>query len=209
MEWLTSYYTILSTTLAIFILILLPLTLYCIIFPPDYVEAEFRAPKGYQESGTRILNVLEHPAEKDMAFLLFTFLVDIFVLYPFTVAGSQEQISWLSRIGGLAILALQFSAAVGWCGIRSDWLAGKRNFGLWNNTSWAIYYVTFILMTFACVCPLIFMGIGLATGPMISQTLNIWMALYHAYKPLIPEIVWSFVFKSTKCIWVRKCGAGQ
>lgn len=186
MDWLAAYYTGLSTILAIFILILLPLILYSLIFSPDYIEAEFRAPKGYRESGTRIINVLAHPADKDLAFLLVVFVVDILLIYPYTLSGSQSDISSISKIGGTIILEIQLMAAVGWCGIQSDWIAGSRNFGLWKISSWAGYYMAFILTTFACAGPVAFVGMKLGTGWVISHTPNVWMALYHAFRPLIP-----------------------
>jgi len=171
-------------------LISLLLVLYSLIFPPDYIEVEFRAPKGYRESGTRIINVLAHPAAKDVAFLFIIFVADIVLIYPYTVTGSKFEISWVSRLGGILILGLQFTAALGWCGIRADWLAGSRNFGLWKNASWAAYYSAFILTAFACVGPLIFMGIVLLTKCAILRTPNVWMAIYQAYRPLRPEIDW-------------------
>jgi len=186
MDSLTSYYTALSTLLALLTPIFILIILYCLIFPPHYIEARFRAPKGYPKSGPRIINVLAHPAANDVAFLFIICVADIALIFPYTITGSTFEISWVWRIGGILILGLQFTAAVGWCGIQSDWLAGSRNFGLWKSASWAAYYSVFILTAFVCVGPLIFMGLDLLIKWAISRTPNVWMAIYEAYRPLIP-----------------------
>ena len=182
-----AYFTVLSSILAILILIILGLILYTLIFTPEYIEAEFRAPKGYRESGTRIILILEHPCALDLALLLGVFSVDIILVYPFTRMGSQANVSSGAKAGRILVLGIQLMAAVGWWGIQSDWLAARRNFGLWKRPGWAVYYVVFILATLACSLPLILMGVHHAVGFVMLRTLNVWMALYNAFKPLIPE----------------------
>jgi hypothetical protein len=190
-----TYFTGLSTVLAILLPILLALILYTLIFTPEYVKAEFRAPKGYRESGTRIILILERPCALDLALLLGVFTLDIILVYPYTTTGSQADISSVAKVGSIFVLGIQLAAAVGWWGIETDWLSARRNFGLWKKASWTAYYMVFILTTLACVLPLILMGIHRATGLAISRTPNVWMAFYNAFKPLIPEPDWSPLFE--------------
>lgn len=182
-----TYFTCLSTVLAIHLCILVPLILYTLIFTPDYVKAEFRAPKGYKESGTRIILILEHPCALDLALLLGIFTLDIILVYPYTTTGSQANISWFAKVGSIVVLGIQLAAAVGWWGIQTDWLSARRNFGLWKKPVWAAYYVTFIVATHACVLPLILMGIYRTAILVMSQTPNVRMALYSAFEALISQ----------------------
>jgi hypothetical protein len=190
-----TYFTTLSTLLAIFLPIFLILILYTLIFPPGYVEAEFRAPKGYRESGTRIILILEHPCALDLALLLGIFTLDIILLYPYTTTGSQAGLSWGFKVGSIVVLGIQLAAALGWWGIQTDWLSARRNFGLWKKPIWAVYYMAFILTTHACVLPLVLMGIHRIAGWVISHTPNVWMAFYNAFEPLIPGPDWSPLFE--------------
>jgi hypothetical protein len=192
-----TFFNVLSSLLAILLPILLALILYTLFFTPDYVKAEFRAPKGYRESGTRIILILERPCSLDLALLLGVFTLDIILVYPFTATGSQADIYLLAKVGSIVILGIQLAAAVGWWGIQTDWLSAGRNFGLWKKPIWAVYYMVFILTTLACVLPLILMGIHRGAGFVISQTPNVWMAFYNAFKSLIPESEtdWSPLFE--------------
>jgi len=190
MDIVTAFCTILSTLLALQLLILFPLAIFLLIFPPGYIQAEFPAPRGYEETGARIINVQVYPAARDILLLIVIFLADIIFLYPYTRAGSRAEISLLHRTTGVILLCVQFAAAVAWSSIRGDWLAGERNFGLWGSKTWAAYYMTFILNSLACEGPLVFVGCTTCAEFVISQVPLVWYAFYHAYKPLLPKIQW-------------------
>ena len=190
MDIFTAFYTILSTLLALQLLILFSLVIFLLIFPPGYIQAEFPAPQGHNETGTRIINIQAYPAARDIFLLIVIFFADIIFLYPYTQAGLNAEISVLHRTTGVFLLCVQFAAAIAWSSIRRDWLAGERNFGLWGSKTWAVYYMTFILNSLACEGPMIFVGGRTCVEFVISQGPFIWYAFYHAYKPLVPEMQW-------------------
>ena len=190
MDILASFYTILSTVLAFQLLILFPLVIFLLFFPPGYIQAEFPAPQGHKETGTRIINVQKYPAARDIVLLIVIFLADIIFLYPYTQSGSLVEFSLLHRTTGVVFFCVQVAAAVGWSSLRGDWLAGERNFGLWGSKTWTVYYMTFILNSLACEGPMVFVGIRSCGEFVISQIPFIWHAFYHAYKPLLPDMQW-------------------
>lgn len=190
MDLLTSYYTILSTILAVQVQALFPLFVILLVFPPKYIESEFPAPRWYKETGTRVINVQKYPAARDILLFIAVFLADIILLYPYIRTESQAQFSCLYRTAGSVFLCLQFGAAAGWSSIRSDWLAAERNFGLWRSKPWAVYYMTFILTSLACCGPLLFVGCWAAMEFAISELPHVGHAFYHAYKPLLPAMGW-------------------
>jgi hypothetical protein len=161
------------------------------------VDAEFPAPKGYKETGTRIITVQKYPSFKDIFLLLAVFYLDSVILRLIEAPRETWPYYWF-RMFGMFLLIPQGTAAIAWSSIRGDWLAAERNMGLWGSKWWSAYYMTFILVTLACVGPLVFLCCWKLVELAISMAPHILSAFYHAYKPLAEEVPWTFFVNSTQ-----------
>ena len=127
MDISTSYLGILSNVLAVEILLLLPCFLLAAILPPDEIEVEFPPPPGYSGTERRTVNVLEYPSSPKLFFLIAAYLFDIVMIYPYTFNGAISEHNTLYILFGIVCLTVQVTAAVGWSGIKTSWLAAERS----------------------------------------------------------------------------------
>jgi hypothetical protein len=193
MDILTAYYTILAPIIRLGIVILTFLCVFCTFCSaPQHVAAEFPAPKGYKETGTRIIKVQKYPSFKDTLLLWAVFCLDSMIPRPF----EAPQEGW--PVWGMCLLVPQAAVAIAWSGIRGDWLAAERNMGLWGSKWWSAYYMTFILVTVACVGPMVFLASWKLLELAIWMAPHILSAFYHAYKPLVPEVPGTSFVNSTQ-----------
>jgi hypothetical protein len=198
----TSYYTILTRIQAVQTIILLPLYLYALLFPPARADVEFPSPlKLVLER--KAVSVPQRPSSSDIRFLLLTFLSEILLLYPYTYHGKAnlvEAIKSNSKMEAVLVFCIMLvgfvhffirsAAAIGWSGMRPNWLAAERGHGLWQYPAWSCYYMSFILTGTA-------IGIGLLMklGWLVLSLCTevgvplLWDAYYQAYVPL-----WSWLW---------------
>jgi hypothetical protein len=184
MDTSTAYFTLLSTILAIKVLLLLPLCLFVLVLPAPEIEVEFPPPPGYSGTERRTVKVPTYPSFSSLLFLSIVYTVDIILVYPFTRHGNECQPSPLQMtlmIGGLGI---QTMAAVGWSGISSSWLSAEKKYGLWHSWAWGCYYLSFILVGVTIGLPLFYMALWHVGEYMTLIAPTVWDAFYHAFAPI-------------------------
>lgn len=192
----TSYYTIVTRILAVQTIILLPLYLYALLFPPATADVEFPSPLQTIPE-RKLVSVPQHPSSSDLRFLLLSFLSEILLLYPYTYQGkanlveamksnSKKEVILMSGfiLVGLVYFSIRCSAAIGWSGMRQNWLAAERGHGLWQYPSWSCYYMSFILTGTAIGIGLL-MKLGWLVLCLCTESVPLlWNAYYQAYVPL-------------------------
>lgn len=180
----TSYVTILSTVLAVQILLLLPCFLLAVFRPPDEIEVEFPPPPGYSGTERRKVDVPKYPSCSKLFFLIAIYVFDIVMIYPYTRNGLVSEHSILFVLVGVVSLTFQVLAAIGWSGIKTSWLAAERSYGLWHSKAWTCYYMSFILTGVAIALPLLYKGIWFLIDFTVAIAPTSWTAIYNAYAPL-------------------------
>lgn len=184
MDISTAYLTILSTVLAVKIVLLVLLFVITTFLPPDEIEVEFPPPEGYSGTERKTVEVPEYPSCQALGFLILVYIYDIIMIYPYTRKGSESEHSLVYLLVGIVSLGIQTMAAIGWSGITSSWLAAERHYGLWYSKTWSCYYLTFILTGFAIGLPLLYKGMWLVITFTITSGPTVWRAIYEAYRPL-------------------------
>jgi len=177
-----SYFTLVSSTLAVQTIVLVPFFLYSLFFPPCAVEVEFPPPAECSVKETKKVYIPNYPSCLEYLFLIAVYLLDIIFLYPFTRAGS-EIANWISSLVSLVVLFLQMSLAIGWGGTDASWLAAEKKLGLWSNKAWSCYYMDFISTSVAIGVPLGYEVSWMVVRFVVGVTPSVWMALCQAYAP--------------------------
>jgi hypothetical protein len=196
MNILTAYYILLAPIIRLGVIILTCVCVFCCFRPPQYVDAAFPAPKGYKETGKRIITVKKYPSFQDTLLLWVVFCLDSIILRPLKAPQDGWPI-WVMPFAMLLLLS-QSLAAMAWCCIRGDWLAAERNMGLWGSKWWSAYYMTFVSVSLACMGPMVFVGSWRFLELVIYLAPHILSAFFHAYKPLVPEVQWTTFVNSTQ-----------
>src|SRR5271156_4166918 len=179
---------LLSEGLAIQITVLLILFLFTLVRIPKDVEIEFPAPTGIKHQPltekARPVEVPQYPTCRDISFLILLYLVDIVLLYPYTLESREERNLLLLQLVSIVVFPLQVAAAHGWGSISPSWLAAQRRHGLWHSNAWRLYYMSFILTGVAIGLLIMGRGIALIILQLIALLPAIWRAQCHAFLPL-------------------------
>jgi hypothetical protein len=185
MDIIFSYSTVLSTCLAVKIVLLCLLCLVVVVVPPVNIEVEFPPPTGYSRAVRKTVEVPKYPSLRDLIFLVIVYIFDIIFIYPLTYEGAATKKNIIIVLVAATFLTFHLIASASWSGIETSWLSAEKKFGLWHSPAWSIYYMSFILTGVAIGLPFLYVIIWGVIIFVDAITPNMGKALYQAYAPLI------------------------
>lgn len=184
MDISATYFTILSRSLALQSLILIPIFMFTALFVPKEVAIDFPPPLHYSGNDRKIVRVPTYPPAKAVGFLIVVYLGDIICLYPFTQATAEKKDIPIISYFGIIGLILQTMATIGWSGMRPSWLAAQYQHGLWHSKKWTVYYMSFIINGIGIGISVFILGYWLMIRFIMIIMPIIREVFYYAYIPL-------------------------
>jgi len=178
---------LLSQVLAMKITILLILFVFTLVRHPKDVEIEFPAPSGTKyELADKVkrVKIPQYPKWIDITFLILIYLLDIALLYPYTLKNGEWTNHLLLLLLSVVVFPVQVGAAHGWSCMSPSWIAAQRRHALWHNKAWKIYYMSFILTGLAIGLLIIGKGVAFFIFEVLGMLPGIWRAQSHAFSPL-------------------------